>query len=319
MCPSLNMSVHVLLLFLSGLLLVQPTPVISTTTNITAAVDAITDSSFNQTLPGCKPTCGNLTVPYPFGIGSGCSISSWFEINCSTFSGPPKPFLGDGNLEVISISETQVRVRNFVTTRCYNESGNTTVYNLSSTQLGSYNTSPFAFSAAANKFTVVGCDDLGIISGSSQTQNVTSGCVSTCYDGSELLAIDGNCTGIGCCQTDIPKGLKVSGGSLTSFNDHSEVLSFNPCSYAFLGEQGYLCRCNSGHKGNPYLSPGCSDIDECEDSNLNNCDVNANCINTPGSFHCSCHDHYFGDGTKDGKGCTPKASQLFVIKVSLGT
>ncbi|KAH7844418.1 hypothetical protein Vadar_027788 [Vaccinium darrowii] len=204
----------------------QPTLVISTTTttNITAAVDAITDSSFNQTLPGCPLMCGNLTVPYPFGIGlnSNCSIGPWFVINCVNTSNPPKPFLGSGNLEVLSISETQVRVRNIVSTRCYDNTGATTLDNVSSTWLGAYNVSPFTFSGSANKFTVVGCDDLGIISGSSQTQNVTSGCVSTCYDGSELLAIDGNCTGIGCCQTDIPKGLKVSGGSLSSFNNHTE-------------------------------------------------------------------------------------------------
>lgn len=62
-----------------------------------------------------------------------------------------------------------------------------------------------------------------------------------------------------------------------------------------------------------------ADIDECKDPNLNDCDVNAICINTPGSFNCSCIDNYFGDGRTDRRGCIAKASQFPVIKFSLGT
>ncbi|KAF7146539.1 hypothetical protein RHSIM_Rhsim04G0076800 [Rhododendron simsii] len=62
-----------------------------------------------------------------------------------------------------------------------------------------------------------------------------------------------------------------------------------------------------------------ADIDECKDPNLNDCDVNATCTNTPGSFSCSCNPHYFGDGRSDGRGCNPdQASQISVIKLSLG-
>ncbi|KAF7144554.1 hypothetical protein RHSIM_Rhsim04G0101200 [Rhododendron simsii] len=85
------------------------------------------------------------------------------------------------------------------------------------------------------------------------------------------------------------------------------------------GLGGYLCSCKYGYKGNPYLSPGCTDIDECKYPNLNDCDGNATCANTPGSFNCSCNPHYFGDGRSDGSGCTPdQASQSSVIKLSLG-
>ena len=38
-------------------------------------------------------------------------------------------------------------------------------------------------------------------------------------------------------------------------------------------------------------------MDECEDPTLNNCDVNAMCINTSGSFSCMCNNGYFGSGT----------------------
>jgi len=36
-------------------------------------------------------------------------------------------------------------------------------------------------------------------------------------------------------------------------------------------------------------------VDECL-ANIDNCDVNANCINVPGSFDCVCNSGYTGDG-----------------------
>ncbi|KAF7145672.1 hypothetical protein RHSIM_Rhsim04G0078100 [Rhododendron simsii] len=80
------------------------------------------------------------------------------------------------------------------------------------------------------------------------------------------------------------------------------------------GSRGYRCSCLDGYKGNPYLHPGCIDINECEDPNLNDCDGNATCTNTPGNFTCSCNEHYGGDGRE----CTPQASPISVIKLSLG-
>ena len=45
------------------------------------------------------------------------------------------------------------------------------------------------------------------------------------------------------------------------------------------------------------------DVDECaDDSELNNCDTNATCTNTDGSFECACDDGFTGDGSScDGK------------------
>ena len=37
------------------------------------------------------------------------------------------------------------------------------------------------------------------------------------------------------------------------------------------------------------------DIDECE-ADTDNCDVNAHCNNTKGSFQCTCNTGYSGDG-----------------------
>ena len=38
------------------------------------------------------------------------------------------------------------------------------------------------------------------------------------------------------------------------------------------------------------------DIDECEQESLNECDVNANCSNTVGSYSCFCLSGFEGNG-----------------------
>ena len=47
------------------------------------------------------------------------------------------------------------------------------------------------------------------------------------------------------------------------------------------------------------------DIDECSE-NLHNCDMNADCTDTDGSFTCTCRDGFEGDGTF----CTSKKAIL---------
>jgi cysteine-rich repeat protein len=54
-----------------------------------------------------------------------------------------------------------------------------------------------------------------------------------------------------------------------------------------------LCTCNNGFKGNGYIT--CQDVDECELCS-HDCEYNAQCTNTFGSFTCACNNGYEGDG-----------------------
>ncbi|KAE8702133.1 hypothetical protein F3Y22_tig00110500pilonHSYRG00072 [Hibiscus syriacus] len=54
--------------------------------------------------PGCKQSCGNTKVPYPFGIGLNCSLNSWFDVPCNDTSTHPAILLERTQLEVLNFS-----------------------------------------------------------------------------------------------------------------------------------------------------------------------------------------------------------------------
>ena len=63
-------------------------------------------------------------------------------------------------------------------------------------------------------------------------------------------------------------------------------------------------------KSNLY-QPLSADLDECASADDNNCDANANCTNTVGSFTCECHPGYV-DSSSDypGRNCVSKCLKI---------
>ncbi|KAF2323043.1 hypothetical protein GH714_032954 [Hevea brasiliensis] len=53
--------------------------------------------------PNCADHCGNISIPYPFGLGKDCYMDEWFEIACDTTSYPPTAFLRRINMELLGI------------------------------------------------------------------------------------------------------------------------------------------------------------------------------------------------------------------------
>ncbi|XP_044476139.1 putative wall-associated receptor kinase-like 16 [Mangifera indica] len=315
--------------------------------------------------PGCNDTCGDLKIPYPFGTTSDCYFNKDFFINCSYLYNPPKPFLRRSDVQVTRIGfNGSLVVLLQVTRDCYDVNGYTD--NVDSCSSWSRSLSRFSVSNTENKFTVIGCDSYGYVEGSIGEKIYRTGCLTICENKNSVY--NGSCTGNGCCQIDIPKGLTQINVSAYSFKNHSLVSGFNPCTYAFVAEKsrfnfstdylskltqdqfplvldwtipvnetceeanstscyackenseryvredygGYLCRCKNGYEGNPYLSNGCQDVDEC--SGPHNC--THICNNEEGSYSCKCREGFHGDGRKDGEGCIPDVHLL--VKVALG-
>ncbi|KAK4432264.1 Wall-associated receptor kinase-like 8 [Sesamum alatum] len=263
------------------------------------------------TKPGCQSKCGNLTVPYPFGIGlgSGCSIDPMFDINCDTSYNPPKAF-SMGNLEVIDISDSQMRVKNSVVSRCYNQHGDLTFAAVNRIYLDPY----FSFSDV-NKVFSIGCGDLSMMTGT-RGRNFTMGCVSACTKDD---IIDGDCNGIGCCQTSIPKGLQGFNISVFRILDFSSLWPFNPCGYAFLGELDSLTFHSSDLSDPTFVNRtaynvpivldwviGNQNCTELLKSNGSVCHQNSRCIDSDtdiGGYRCLCVDGYEGNPYLE-PGCT---------------
>ncbi|XP_052289039.1 wall-associated receptor kinase 2-like isoform X3 [Citrus sinensis] len=320
-----------------------------------------------QAKPGCLNRCGDVEIPYPFGTEPGCFLNEDFRITCNdTHFNPPKPFLWDSNIDVVNISiDGHLNVMQYIASDCYDRKGNSEPSYDATISL-----SDFTVSDTGNNLVVIGCDSYAIVSGFLGEDSYESGCRSTC-DSLDYVT-NGSCVGIGCCQIEIPGGLKELDVEALSYNNHTNVSSFNPCTYAFVVDQsefhftsnylalggipdqfpmvlhweittnktceeekicglnascdepkdnnntssGYHCKCNKGYEGNPYLSDGCRDVNECEDPSLNNCTRTHICDNIPGSYTCRCRKGFHGDGTKDGRGCIP--NQNTALKVALG-
>jgi len=169
--------------------------------------------------PGCPipDTCGNVTVPYPFGIRAGCSLPG-FNLTCDQTRHPPRLLLGDdGTLEIVEISLVNSTVRAMDVAGAVNISnyvgpgpeGSGTWRGLGS---GS-NDSTYILSEQHNQFVVTGCNVQGTLLGDSG--NIITGCSSFCSIRDTwtdpVVSNDprngtATCSGIGCCETAIPIG-----------------------------------------------------------------------------------------------------------------
>ncbi|KAJ4809388.1 Wall-associated kinase family protein [Rhynchospora pubera] len=199
-----------------------------------AALAASTTS--NMSLPGCPNTCGNITIPYPFGTRAGC-YRPGFDITCNESATPAKAIMGT-NIEVLdfNITSAEIRVLNFIGYVCYNQnSQQNDTWSTPSSNIGE--TKTYLFSHRRNKFTVIGCYSLAYINGAQGNGSYSSGCASFCQSLNSTTGNGGSCNGLGCCQTAIPAGLsyyEVSWG----FNGN-QAWSFNPCSYAALMQEDW--------------------------------------------------------------------------------
>uniref|UniRef100_A0A6M2F4G7 Wall-associated receptor kinase galacturonan-binding domain-containing protein n=1 Tax=Populus davidiana TaxID=266767 RepID=A0A6M2F4G7_9ROSI len=181
------------------------------------------ESQVMMTRPGCDSYCGNISIPYPFGMKEGCYLDESFKILCNSSRGVLPQLTVDGtDLEVryISVDDSTIEVMfPIVFANCNGKDRNTVV---------DLEGSPFVFSSE-NYFIARGCDNLALMT---QNQSTIGGCVSICKKNSDSMMA--SCSGIDCCQTRIPSFLKVFNVTMKELDDEKGSSVEKQCRYAYL-------------------------------------------------------------------------------------
>uniref|UniRef100_A0A8B9LZJ9 Fibrillin 2 n=1 Tax=Astyanax mexicanus TaxID=7994 RepID=A0A8B9LZJ9_ASTMX len=119
------------------------------------------------------------------------------------------------------------------------------------------------------------CEEEPDICDGGQCTNVPGEYHCLCYDGFTSSMTTKSCIDVNECELN------------------SNICMFGECENT---KGSFICHCEVGYsvkKG----SSGCTDIDECQ-IDAHNCDRNANCVNIPGSFSCTCMEGWIGNGVK---------------------
>ncbi|GAU15131.1 hypothetical protein TSUD_08690 [Trifolium subterraneum] len=302
----------------------------------------------------CTQTCGNVEIPYPFGINitndnasSDCLTGRrLIQLICNEsilYAGHNVPVLN------ISIPTAQIDVLSYISQYCG-------ASDTDDRNRPTFHTRSYTISSKENKFITIGYNSFGYLNSYNDNNIYSTGCLTRSF-GDKRPIDNGTCSGIGCCQVDIPPRMwnisieasnfdkttsdicsysfVVKNGNYTfSSTELSEGLRVNQlpmvldwtvgdfdenCSTASSKNNGvnymcksnshcydndtafgYLCRCDLGYDGNPYHPLGCTDIDECVNSNLHDrCKNSSYCHNIPGNYTCSCPLGQIGDGTNE--------------------
>ncbi|KAF7849642.1 hypothetical protein BT93_L0440 [Corymbia citriodora subsp. variegata] len=191
------------------------------------------------TRPNCAETCGNVTIPFPFGLGAGCFLDDWYEIVCQ--QNHTVPILNKIGLRVLNISLPTFRSDGDGMIKV----SFPVIYSNASCQghglreLASLEESNFFFSQKWNVFTLVGCDTVATVTSKDSAGIVftSAGCRSKCAGNNSNIRWSSACSGRdGCCQTTLPINLQAFSV------DIKEEGGQQGCKYAFLAERSWFSK-----------------------------------------------------------------------------
>ncbi|XP_057515586.1 wall-associated receptor kinase 2-like [Amaranthus tricolor] len=170
------------------------------------AVERVLITATNTTKPGCQTKCGNISVPYPFGIGSECSIEHSYSLICNTSYNPPKLFFSNAmriQSSILNITETKLLITNtYFVSACFESQPNNVKTSISGDSLITFDDIDPFFYSYSNKFTVVGCDIYGMLDYNDDFDKKLSTCLAVCSGATAITYDDPNHVPNGYCQAN---------------------------------------------------------------------------------------------------------------------
>ncbi|CAN6178975.1 unnamed protein product [Urochloa humidicola] len=233
---------------------------LAATPELLAAAASVEGGQGRIGLANCTTKCGNVSVPYPFGIGSGCSLTG-FNLTCNTSYEPPRLFLGNGPLRVVDISLDNGTMRvqgphghTDMSAPLRDRMSNGTINGTwGGPSWGLTEDGPYMLSDEHNEVVLSGCylvvelripgtDDLFI-----------NTCASVCTSGLVIHRIGGecnkpgpkinprcrSCTGIVCCSMPILYGYTAYDWRVTTLQQMPDADNYNFISSLHISEEGW--------------------------------------------------------------------------------
>ncbi|CAL4984187.1 unnamed protein product [Urochloa decumbens] len=200
-------------------------------------------------LPGCPTMCGNVSVPYPFGIGTGCSIPG-FNLTCDATHIPPRLLLvgAQATMRVTDIFLQNATMR--VTSHAIiNQTSFVAAANGTWGLVGPADgatAEPFVLSYNHNKFVALGCAVQATLLADGGDPFI-SGCSASCWGGDpghwEQPTGDlrcSECSGNGCCQASIPIYAPSYEVRLIRLDDPTHIDGLLPTVVVYIVEKGWI-------------------------------------------------------------------------------